>query len=209
MVNSADLEQGSEDWFRARMGKVTASRLADVMAKTRSGYGASRKNYMMELLCQRLTGMREESYTNAAMQRGIELEPMARGRYEIEKDLLVTETGLVDHPTLKNFSASPDGEVNDDGLLEIKAPNTAQHVEFIRTESIDRKYQLQMTGQMLCTERRWVDFVSYDDRLPELLQFKCKRFEFDQEMATDILLEVSIFLKDLNELEQELQEKMS
>lgn len=201
------LEQRSDEWMNARLGKVTASRVADVMAKTRSGYAASRKNYQMELLCQRLTGKREEGYTNAAMQRGTDLEPMARGRYEIDKDLLVIETGLVDHPEIPNFAASPDGLVESDGLLEIKAPNTAQHVEFLRTGKIDDRYQKQMLAQMLCTGRKWCDFVSYDDRLPTNLQYRCQRFDFDIDRADEMVEEVTKFLDELDQLVMDLQEK--
>lgn len=198
--------QGSEEWHKARLGKVTGSRVADVMEKTRSGYAASRKNYMAELLCQRLTGYREESYVNAAMQRGTDLEPMARGRYEIENDLLVEETGLVDHPSIEMFAASPDGLVGEDGLLEIKCPNTATHIEFLRTGKIDNKYQIQMLAQMLCTGRKWTDFVSYDDRLPEPLDYKCVRFDFDAVRAGEIIEEITKFLAELDEMINELQE---
>jgi len=200
------IEQGSPEWHQSRLGKVTASRVADVMAKTKSGYSTSRKNYMMELLCQRLTGRREEGYTNAAMQRGTDLEPIARGRYEIENDVLVMETGLVDHPTINCFAASPDGLVGDDGLLEIKCPNTAQHVEFLRTGKIDDGYQTQMLAQMLCTGRKWCDFVSFDDRMPEALQYKCVRFHFDAKDAGEMVTEITVFLKELDELVAEMQE---
>jgi len=194
------MEQGSQEWFAARLGRVTASKVADVMTKTKSGYGAGRKNYMMELLCQRLTGTREESYTNAAMQRGTDLEPIARGRYEIENDILVDEIGLVSHRSIDNFAASPDGLVGDEGLLEIKCPNTATHITFLQTKKIPDKYQTQMTVQMICTERSWCDYVSFDDRLPERLQYRCARFEFDEERAKEITTEVELFLKELDEL---------
>ena len=199
-------EQGTDAWVADRMGKLTASRVAEAMARTKSGYGAGRKNLMMELLCQRLTGNREEGYTNAAMQRGLDLEPMARGRYEIENDLLVTEIGLIDHPEIENYAASPDGLVNDNGLIEIKVPNTAQHVEFLRTGKIEGKYQTQMTAQMMCANRQWCDFVSFDDRLPDALQYKCQRFTLDLARAAEMLTEVTRFLKELDLLVIELQE---
>ena len=201
------IEQGSPEWHQARLGKVTASRVADLMAKTKSGYSTSRKNYMMELLCQRLTGNREESYTNAAMQRGTDMEPIARGRYEIENDVLVVETGLVDHPTLAGFAASPDGLVDDDGQIEIKCPNSAQHVDFLRYGEIEGKHQTQMLAQMLCTGRKWCDFVSFDDRLPEALQYKCVRFHFDAKEAGAMIAEITSFLSELDGLVIELQEK--
>lgn len=200
------IEQGSEEWFQYRLGKVTASRVADVMAKTRSGYSASRKNYMAELLCQRLTGKQEEGFTSAAMQRGTELESMARGRYEIENDCLVTETGLVDHPDIEMFAASPDGLVGDEGLLEIKCPNTATHIDFLRSGKVDDRYVKQIHAQMLCTGRKWCDFVSYDDRLPSNLAYKCQRVEFDAKLAGEMISEVTAFLSELDGMVAELQE---
>ncbi len=200
------MDQGSEEWFAARLGRVTASRVADVMVKTKSGYGASRANYMMELLCQRLTGNREEGFTNAAMQRGTDLEPIARGRYEVENDILVDEIGIVNHPTIENFAASPDGLVGKDGLVEIKCPNTATHIAFLQSGKIKSNYQTQMTVQMLCAERNWCDFVSFDDRLPEHLQYRCVRFELDDDRAKEITTEVEIFLKELDELIEKLGE---
>jgi putative phage-type endonuclease len=200
------IEQGSAEWFASRLGKVTASKVYDVMAKTKSGYGAARKNYMMELLCQRLTGAREEGFTSAAMQRGIDLEPMARGRYEIENNLLVSETGLIDHRELKGFAASPDGLVGDDGLIEIKCPNTATHIDFMKTGKINPRYQSQMTAQMLCTGRDWCDFVSFDDRLPENLEYRVQRYELDNAFAAEMLAEVKKFLDELASLEIDMTE---
>lgn len=196
--------QGSEEWHQARLGKVTASRVADIMAKTRSGYAASRKNYMAELLCQRLTGKREEGFTNAAMQRGTEMEPIARSRYEVETDVLVAETGLVNHPDIDNFAASPDGLIGDDGLLEIKCPNTATHIEFLQSGKIPAKYQSQMLAQMICTGRKWCDFVSFDDRLPPNLAYRCQRFELDEDAAAEMTGEVLKFLEELENLVLEL-----
>lgn len=200
--------QGSEEWHAARLGRVTASRVADVMAKTKTGYAASRENYKMELLCQRLTGQREESYTNAAMQRGTELEPVARSVYESENGLFVAEIGIVEHPEIKNFSASPDGLVGEFGLLEIKCPNTATHVDFLRTETPQGKYQWQMLAQMSCTGRKWCDFVSYDDRLPYPLNYHCVRFERDDDRIAEMLTEVEIFLRELDKLEKEMSDKI-
>ena len=192
--------QGSEEWLNARIGKVTASKVADIMAKTRSGYSASRKNYMAELLCQRLTGKREEGFTNAAMQRGTEMEPIARSRYEVETGVMVDEVGLIEHPTISDFAASPDGLVGDDGLVEIKCPNTATHIEFLQSGKIPAKYQSQMLAQMICTGRKWCDFVSFDDRLPEHLAYKCIRFELDEDAAGVMVEEVEKFLEELENM---------
>jgi putative phage-type endonuclease len=191
------MEQGTTEWFEARLGKITASRLNAVMAKTKSGPAATRANYMMELICQKLSGQREESYSNAAMLRGVELEPIARGAYEAANGLFVEEIGLVDHPAIKGFAASPDGLVGDKGLIEIKCPNTATHVEFLKSGKIKRDYILQMHAQMLCTDRDWCDFVSYDDRL-DGLEYKCVRVEFDANLAHEIMMEVNKFLTEMD-----------
>lgn len=197
------MEQRTDEWFAARCGCVTASRLSDVMAKTKSGYSASRKNYMMDLICQRLTGKSEQGFTTAAMQRGTELEPVARERYILNQfDADVIEVGFIPHPTIEWFGASPDGMVNDDGLLEIKCPNTATHVDTLRTGKPKREYILQMHAQMMCTGRNWCDFVSFDDRLPENLAYFETRIELDSELVISITDEVTLFLTELeNELE--------
>lgn len=200
--------QGSDEWFAARLGKVTASRVSDVMATTKSGPAASRQNYMMELLCQRLTGTSESGYTNAAMQRGTELEPIARSAYEAANGVFVDEVGLIDHPEIAGFAASPDGLVGDDGLIEIKCPNTATHVAFLRTGKPDGKYVWQMMAQMACTGRAWCDFVSYDDRLPYQLQFASVRIMRDDAKIADMLAGITAFLKELADLEAEMRERM-
>lgn len=195
--------QRSPEWFSARCGKVTASRLYDVMTRTKSGYAASRQNYMAELICQRLTGKPEEGFTNAAMMRGTELEPVAREMYALnEFDAVISEVGLIDHPTIAGFAASPDGLVNDDGLIEIKCPNTWTHLQTLKTGVPKRQYLLQMHAQMMCTGRKWCDFVSFDDRLPPELAYFKTRINFDEVLAEEIEQEV---VKFLTELETEIQ----
>ena len=196
--------QGSDEWFQFRLGKVSASRVADIMAKTKSGPAASRVNYQMELLCQRLTGEREESFVSTAMQRGTDLEPIARSAYEVATGIMVQETGAHTHPTISNFIASPDGLCGDDGLVEIKCMNTANHVDFIRRKIPDGRYQWQMLAQMACTGREWCDFVSFDDRLPEPLQFRHIRFMRDNDRIKEMEIEVGKFLEELERLTDEM-----
>jgi len=191
------IEQGTIEWFEARLAKVTASRLNAVMAKTKSGYAATRVNYMMELICQKLSGQREESFTSASIQRGNEMEPIARGAYEANKGIFVEEAEFTIHPIEKGFGASPDGLVGEDGLIEIKCPNTATHIEFLKSGKVKREYLLQMHGQMLCTGRRWCDFVSYDDRIKGL-EYRCVRIDFDLELGNEIIMEVTKFLNDMD-----------
>lgn len=198
------MEQRTDEWFEARLGKVTASRIYDVLSKTKSGYSATRKNYMAQLLCERLTGTREEGFKTAAMQRGNDIEPKARARYMLETGELVEETGFINHPTINMSGASPDGLVGEDGLIEIKCPNTATHLEFLRTKKPKPEYLLQMLWQMACTGRKWCDFVSYDDRVPEHLSFQMVRINRDDERIKEIEEEVQKFLHELDEQIAEL-----
>jgi len=202
-MSHSNVAQRTEEWFSDRLGKVTASRISDVMSKTKSGYSACRKNYMAQLICERLTGQTAESYINAAMQRGIELEPVAREIYILNQfDTNVKEVCFIHHPAINNFGASPDGLVNDDGLIEIKCPNTWTHLEFRKTGKPKREYILQMQVQMMCTGRMWCDFVSFDDRLPDNLSYKCVRVNHDEKLAKTIETEVISFL---NELDKEIE----
>lgn len=204
------MQQQSEEWFAARIGRVTASRVKDVMAKGRGKEpSATRRNYMMELLCERLTGNRAEGFTSAAMQRGTELEPFARMAYELDRGLMVVETGLVLHPSIDGFGASPDGLVDVSGLLEIKCPNTATHIATMQSGRHDLQYEWQMLAQMACTGREWVDFVSFDDRLPESLQYACFRFERDDSRIRDMESEIRAFLEELAELELDMRARMA
>lgn len=193
------MEQKTEEWFQARLGKVTASRIGDLMSRVKSGgYSSSRKAYMMELLCERLTGKREEKHCNASMQRGNELEPKARAMYMITTGEMVSELGIAYHPTINNAAASPDGLIRDEGLLEIKCPNTATHIDFLSSGKPKDEYLLQMQWQMACTGRQWCDFMSYDDRLPEHLSYKILRVNRDNDLIAKIESEVICFLSDLD-----------
>jgi len=199
------IEQRSDEWFAARIGKVTASRVADVLAKTKTGYSTTRDNYMAQLVCERLTGEKGESFNNAAMQWGTETEPLARISYEVAHNVLVDEVGFVPHPTIEMAGASPDGLVGDDGLLEIKCPNTATHIETLLSQTVPGKYNTQMQFQMACTGRSWCDFVSFDNRLPVELQLFVKRVPRDNMYIR--LMEEEI-IKFLNELDVKIAQLM-
>lgn len=198
-------EQGTDAWLSERAGKVTASRIADVMAKTKSGYSASRETYMGDLAAEMLTGVPKQGFVNDAMRWGTETEPQARAMYELETGLTVIETGFVPHPVIEGTGASPDGLVGDDGLVEIKCPNTATHIKTLRGAAIDRKYLLQMHWQMICCERDWCDFVSFDPRMPLEMQMHIRRVERDAELAEEITAEVTQFLTELNEMVADLR----
>ena len=204
-----EIVQGSDAWFAARLGNVTASRVADVIAKTKSGYSASRENYMAQLICERMTNTVAESYSNAAMAHGVETEPLARAAYESYADVLVDQVGYVPHPVINRAGASPDGLVGADGLLEIKCPNTATHIETLLSEKVPSKYITQMQWQMACTGRQWCDFVSFDPRLPDGLQLFVSRVEAYSEYITTLEHEVEIFLSELDEKIFKLNERLN
>lgn len=204
------IEQGTDEWRMQRLGKVTASRIADLMAKTKSGVAASRGNYQAELIAERLTGTFEEGFKSAAMERGNEVEAEARIAYEFFKNVTVQETGFVDHPTIQMSGASPDGLIGDDGLFECKCPNTKTHIDTLLGKNIKGNYYKQMQWQMACTGRQWCDFVSYDPRMPEHLQLFVERVERDDKFISEIeaevigfLAEIEMTINELNEIKQE------
>ena len=197
-MSSLDIEQGSDAWRQIRLGRVTASRVDDVVAKTKTGWGASRANYMAELIAERLTGSPAQQYTNAAMQWGTDKEPEARAAYSFHADAVVIQVGFVPHPRIDMAGASPDGLVNDDGLLEVKCPNTATHIDTLLGGKVPEKYVLQMQFQMACTGREWCDFVSYDPRMPEEMRLFIKRVERDDATIGKLEAEVSDFLAHLD-----------
>jgi len=203
------IKQGTQEWKMLRLGKVTASRVADVIAKTKSGYGASRENYMAQLICERLAETVAESYTNAAMLHGTETEPLARAAYESYADVLVDEVAFVPHPIIEMAGASPDGLVGEYGLLEIKCPNTATHIDTLLNNQVPTKYFTQMQWQMACTRRAWCDFVSFDPRLPNGLQLFVKRVEYDTEYAEMLASEVFDFLQELDAKIFKLNERLN
>jgi len=191
------IEQGSEEWLKIRLGKVTASGVADVLAKTKSGVSASRSNYLIKLAIQRVTGVVEESYTNDAMQWGIDNEAQARVAYEITSNNFVDQVGFVEHPSINWFGCSPDGLVSNNGLVEIKCPNSSTHWSYIKDDGPPTKYYIQMQAQMACTGRSWCDFVSYDPRMPERSQLFIKRVMREDDYIAEMETEVKKFLDEV------------
>lgn len=194
------MEQRTTEWFAARLGKATASRIADICAKTKTGYGASRENYKMELALERITNAQAPMFTNAAMQWGTDMEPEARAAYESATGVFVTEVGLIDHPRIPMSAASPDGLVGDEGLIEIKCPESKQHLRNLATKKPDGKYLHQMMWQMACTGRKWCDFVSYDPRFPHHLQLMIVRIQRDDQLIAELESEVQAFLSEVTEM---------
>jgi putative phage-type endonuclease len=205
-------EQQTPEWFADRLGKVTASRLADVMAKTKTGYSATRANYMTQLVLERVTNTRAESYSNAAMQWGNEQEPFARAAYEAHTGQMVEEVGFIQHPDIEDAGASPDGLVGDDGMVEIKCPSSSTALEcwLIHAQGgnpVDAKYYAQMQWQMRCANRSWCDYVVFDPRMPakaQLFVFRVQRNAEFLRIAEDevitFLTEVDIKVAALNQI---------
>lgn len=190
------MKQGDDQWFAARLGKVTASRVADVIAKTKSGPSASRQAYAVQLALERITGQREEGYTTAAMQRGTEMEAEARAMYEVAVGAMVQEVGFIQHPRIEMSGASPDGLVGH-GLLEIKCPDSKQHLEYLQLAGVPTKYRPQVQWQMACTGRQWCDFASYDPRFPERLRLHVVRVPRDDAYIAELEAEVEVFLAEV------------
>ena len=193
------MEQRTEEWFKARLGKVTASRIADVMARTKTGYGASRESYMAQLAVERITQKPTETFTNAAMQWGTDQEPNARAAYEVKTGNMVEEVGFIEHPRIPNSGASPDGFVDGLwGMIEIKCPETKTVIEMLLSGNIADKYYKQMQWQMACCDRNWCDYVVYDPRMPEGLQLIIKRVERNEVFIKEMEDEVIKFLSELD-----------
>ena len=190
------MERRSDEWFKARLGKVTASRICDVLAATST---AAYQNYQAQLIAERLTGEPYESHVTSAMQWGIEKEEDARSLYEFMTDETVMEIGFVPHFVIKESGASPDGLIGLNGQIEIKCPNTATHIKTLTTRKIEKKYRNQMTWQMACTGRAWCDFVSYDPRLPAEHNLCVIRFERDDEEVKEMELAVKQFIRSLDD----------
>jgi len=201
-----EIIQGSTEWFYQRLGKVTASRVADVIAKTKTGYSTSRDNYMAQFVVERLTFTKTESYTNAAMQWGTDTEPFARAAYEATQGVMVEEVGFVRHPTIEWAGASPDGLVGDDGCIEIKCPNTLTMIETLLSQKVPGKYFTQMQFQLACTGRKWCDYVVFDPRMPAKAQLFVKRVDRDDAYIAEIEAEIVKFLAEVQSQVQQLNQ---
>jgi putative phage-type endonuclease len=202
-----NIKQGTDDWKKLRLGKVTASRVSDVMSKIKSGESASRRNYKMDLVVERLTGLPTSSFTSPAMSWGVENECLARMAYEAFKGVFVDQVAFCNHPTIEWFGCSPDGLIGSEGNLEIKCPNTANHIDYLLAGVPPAKYVPQMQTQMACTGRLWTDFVSYDPRLPPELQLFIVRLDRDESYIQQIETEVKQFLEEVKQVYTQLKER--
>lgn len=203
-----NIKQGTDEWKKLRAGKVTASRVKDIIATTKSGYSASRNNYRDELVKERF-GVISDGFTNAAMEHGTETEPVARSLYEIKNNVSVQEVSFIPHPYISMAGMSPDGLIGDDGLIEIKCPNTTTHFDYLLEDIVPEKYKPQMAWQLACSGRKWVDFVSYDPRCVDCLDYFCVRYFRDDEYIKFLEDEVIKFLDEVNDRYDVLNKKLN
>ena len=195
------MQQGTQEWRQARCGKITASRIADIMAKTKSGYAASRKNYLAEMLVERMTDEPTEHFVSREMQWGTDNEPFARELYELERGVTVVEAGFQIHYALPYAGASPDGLIVPGGGVEIKCPNTATHIETLRGRKVSSRYMYQIQFNMDVFGADWWDFVSYDPRIKvPHLQMYIERIERDEAMQQAIRDEIERAEAELQEM---------
>lgn len=198
------MEQRTPEWFAQRAGKVTASSVYKVMAKTKTGYSAERENYQAQLVVERMTGQPAKSYSNSSMEWGVEQEANARAAYEAQMGKLVEEVGFIPHPTIEMCGASPDGVVGD-GLIEIKCPETATMIELQLSNKIPDKYLKQMQLQMRCADKQWCHFVVYDPRMPERLQLLILHVDRDDKLIGEMEAEIVKFLAEVDEKVKKLE----
>mgnify|MGYP003626839002 FL=1 len=201
------MQQLSTEWFAAKLGKISASRCSDIVATNKGKTAASRENYLIELILQRMTGKRDEGFTNAAMEHGIKTEAEARGVYGLTNNCEITQVAFLDHPTIPMAGASPDGIINDtNGMLEIKCPTQKTHMQYLLNKKIPRSYITQMNFQLACSpESEYVDFCSYDNRFPDHLQLLTIRHNRDSEAILELEKEVTLFSDELTERQQQLE----
>lgn len=201
-----EVEQNSPEWHQARCGSLGASAVHEALARTKTGWGAGRANVKARIVLERLTNTPQESFTNAAMQWGHDQEDNAANAYSFLTGNEAQVCGLYRHSFIEGTHASPDRLVGEDGLVEIKCPNSATHLDTLLTKKVPAKYITQMQWQMAVTGRKWCDFVSYDPRFPEHHQVFIHRVERDdqhigelEQMVAEFLAEVEADLQALNE----------
>lgn len=207
-MRAIDCVQGSADWLTARCGKITGSRMSDVLAKLKksNSESAARATYKMELVAERLTGSATRSYVSPEMEWGTMQEPFARAAYEVSRGADVEQVGFAVHPIFDWAGASPDGLVGKSGLIEIKCPKTITHLCYLRDRVPPEDYVPQMMWAMACTGREWCDFISYDPRLPSQYQLFVVRLLRNDELILSMEKEVSRFNDEVNELLDSLAE---
>ena len=207
LAEDNELEQRTDEWFEARLGMVTASRISEVVGKTSSGgYSSSRANYMTDLILEKITGKQVEKFSSQAMEWGTEKENDALNVYGFHSSNNVNLCGFIRHNEIDGAGASPDGLIGEEGLVEIKCPNSATHLKTLLNGKIAKKYILQMQFQMACTGRKWCDFVSYDPRFEGNMTIFIKKVDRDDKLIDGLNKEVLLFINEMDEKIKKLKE---
>jgi predicted phage-related endonuclease len=199
--------QGSDEWRQARCGSVGASDAPRVVRRTKSGYSADRESLMAEKVLERLTGAPVEIFKTQAMLQGTAREPEARMLYEVVRGAEVAEVGLIPHPSIKGTHCSPDGFVGEAGLIEIKAPMAAAHLNTLLTETISEAHLVQVMWQLSCTRRSWCDYVSYNPDFPAPMQVWIKRVVRDAAFIGELEREIATFIKEIDRKVEQLSRR--
>lgn len=205
-----DFPQGTAEWAQARAGRVTASRIDAVLsrARDRKSEGATRRKYKAQLVAEILTGRPQESaFQSRAMENGIENEPFGKAAYEVKRMVDVETVGLVLHPTIERAGASPDGLVGADGMVQFKCPEPHTHLGYVLDGTVPSDYEPQMLWEMACTGRAWSDFVSYCPIFPSPHDLVIVRLQRDDKRIAEITAEVTVFLREVDEIIAQLNRK--
>lgn len=206
-MREANALQGTGNFWNARIGKLTASRMSAAMSYLKSGADSqARKDLKTEILAERLTDSIVPKYCSPAMQWGIDQEPAAKEAFEAKTGLKITDVGLIDHIEIDNFGASPDGFVSDGNSIEIKCPNTATHLNYLMEGKIPEAYKPQMCVQKSCTGKN-VWFASFDPRLPKHLQLFVKLYEPTDDEIAEVEQEAVKFLNEVEQMFTQLTEQ--
>jgi len=200
------MDQRTDEWFAARLGKVTASRIIDILTVAGKPEPAKRRIYRTALICERFTGKREQGFTNDAMQRGTDLEPVARSVFEMQRNVTVVEVGFIDHPTVPMSGASPDGLIDDKSIIEIKCPQPSTHLDTMMDKKVPTKYIPQIQWQLACTGRELCYFTSYCPEIGNGLELAVFEVPRDDSYINMLETEVERFNKEIEQYIIQLKE---
>ncbi len=202
-IGTTDIVQGSEEWLNLRAGKITGSKVSDMMA---GGQSKTKDSYRVQLAIERITGKPVASgYKSAAMQKGNDDEPLAREYYEFANDADVVQVGFILHPTLLNAGCSPDGLVGDDGLIEIKCPNIETHINYLLSKKIPGNYMSQIQWELACTGRKWCDWMTFSKEMPIHLRSLIIRVFRDEKRIAELESTAKQFNIEVDNLIKQLE----
>ncbi|MDC0183035.1 YqaJ viral recombinase family protein [Nitrosomonadales bacterium] len=196
--------QGTQEWLKKRLGKITSSTIHKIMSSKENS--STRTRLMQDLIFERISGSPTKNIVTAPMARGLELESEARKAYELQNEIVIL-SGFIEHPTIKDAGASPDGLIGDDGLIEIKCLNKKSHEEIIRKQVLPRQYYIQIQFQLACTQRLWCDFVAYHPDADKPLYVQ--RIKPEIKLIKEIHEKALVFISEVEEKYREMKKRNS